>query len=132
MKKIMKRSQIITILFIDLHVYEKLNYLMNDWASHSMNNNIVYEESFNSTKRARVSREANNATIERSIFLLIDSIKYRISYWSQAIISNEDWRKRSITSKNNIKMSKKSALNKRIANEQAIKSINKQLKFMKT
>ncbi len=29
-------------------------------------------------------------------------------------------------------MSKKSALNKRIANEQAIKSINKQLKFMKT
>jgi hypothetical protein len=29
-----------------------------------MNNSIVYEESFNSTKKARVSREANNEMIE--------------------------------------------------------------------
>jgi hypothetical protein len=55
-------------LFIDLRVYEELNYLMNDWASHSMNNNIVYEESFNSTKKARVSRETNNAMIEDQRF----------------------------------------------------------------
>jgi oligoribonuclease NrnB/cAMP/cGMP phosphodiesterase (DHH superfamily) len=64
MKKIAKRSEIITILFINLHVYEKLNCLINDWTSHSMNNNIVYEESFNAIKKTRVSREANNAMIE--------------------------------------------------------------------
>jgi hypothetical protein len=67
-KKITKKSEITTILFINLQVYEKLNRLMSDWASHSMNNNIVYEESFNSTKRARVSREANNAMIEDQRF----------------------------------------------------------------
>jgi hypothetical protein len=50
MKKIMKRSEIIAILFINLRVYEELNCLMNDWTSHSMNNNIVYEKSFNSNK----------------------------------------------------------------------------------
>jgi hypothetical protein len=64
MKEIMKRSEIITILFINLRVYEKLNCLMSDWASHSMNNSIVYEESFSSTKKSRVSRESNNAMIE--------------------------------------------------------------------
>jgi hypothetical protein len=41
---------------------------MSDWTSHSMNNNIVYEESFNSTKKTRVSREANNAMIEDQRF----------------------------------------------------------------
>jgi nitrate reductase NapE component len=30
MKEIAKRSEIITILFIDLHVYEELNCLIND------------------------------------------------------------------------------------------------------
>jgi nitrate reductase NapE component len=30
MKEIMKKNEIITILFINLHVYEKLNCLMND------------------------------------------------------------------------------------------------------
>jgi hypothetical protein len=68
MKKIMKRSEIIAILFINLRVYEELNCLMSDWASHSMNNSIVYEESFNSTKKARVSREANNAMIVNQRF----------------------------------------------------------------
>jgi hypothetical protein len=68
MKKIMKKNEIIAILFINLRVYEKLNCLMSDWASHSMNNSIVYEESFNSTKKARVSREANNAMIEDQRF----------------------------------------------------------------
>jgi hypothetical protein len=33
-----------------------------------MNNNIVYEESFSSTKKARVSREMNNAMIENQRF----------------------------------------------------------------
>jgi hypothetical protein len=64
MKEIAKKNEITTILLINLRVYEKLNCLMNDWASHSMNNSIVYEESFNSTKKARVSRETNNAMIE--------------------------------------------------------------------
>ncbi len=41
---------------------------MNDWASHSMNNNIIYEKSFNLTKKSRVSREANNAMIENQRF----------------------------------------------------------------
>ncbi len=69
MKEIMKKKyEIITILFINLHVYEKFNYLMNDWSSHSMNNNIVYEKSFNSTKKTRVSREANNAMIDDQRF----------------------------------------------------------------
>ncbi len=68
MKEIAKKSKIITILFINLRVYEELNCLMNDWASHSMNNNIVYEKSFNSTKKARVSRETNNAMIEDQRF----------------------------------------------------------------
>jgi hypothetical protein len=68
MKEIMKRSEITAILFIDLRVYEELNCLMSDWASHSMNNNIVYEESFNSTKKSRVSRESNNAMIEDQRF----------------------------------------------------------------
>ncbi len=68
MKEIAKRSEITTILFINLRVYEELNCLMSDWASHSMNNSIVYEESFNSTKKARVSREANNAMIEDQRF----------------------------------------------------------------
>jgi hypothetical protein len=131
-KEIMKKSQIITILIINLHVYEELNCLISDWASHSMNNNIVYEESFNSTKKACVSRETNNTMIEKSTFLLINLIKFRISYWSQAIINNEDWRKRLIISKNNIKMSKKNTFNKRIACKQTIELINKQLRFMKT
>jgi hypothetical protein len=30
MKKIAKKNEIITILFINLHVYEKLNCLMNN------------------------------------------------------------------------------------------------------
>jgi oligoribonuclease NrnB/cAMP/cGMP phosphodiesterase (DHH superfamily) len=68
MKKIAKKSEIITILFINLRVYEELNCLMSDWASHSMNNSIVYEESFNSTKKTRVSRETNNAMIEDQRF----------------------------------------------------------------
>jgi hypothetical protein len=51
-----------------LQVYENLNCLMSDWTLHSMNNNIVYEESFNSTKKTRVSREANNAIIEDQRF----------------------------------------------------------------
>jgi hypothetical protein len=68
MKEITKKSEIITILLIDLRVYEEFNYLMNDWTLHSMNNSIVYEESFSSTKRARVSREANNAMIEDQRF----------------------------------------------------------------
>ncbi len=67
-KKITKRNEIITILFINLQVYEEFNCLMNDWASHSMNNNIVYEKSFNSTKKTRVSRETNNAMIENQRF----------------------------------------------------------------
>jgi hypothetical protein len=41
---------------------------MNDWASYLMNNNILYEESFNSTKTTRVSRETNNAMIENQRF----------------------------------------------------------------
>jgi hypothetical protein len=68
MKKIAKKNEITTILFINLRVYEELNCLMNDWTSHSMNNNIVYEESFNSTKKTRVSRETNNAMIEDQCF----------------------------------------------------------------
>ncbi len=36
-----------------------------------MNNNIVYEKSFNSTKKTRVSREANNAMIENQRFYLL-------------------------------------------------------------
>jgi hypothetical protein len=68
MKEIMKKNEITAILFINLRVYEKLNCLMNDWVSHSMNNSIVYEESFSSTKKARVSREANNAMIEDQRF----------------------------------------------------------------
>ncbi len=68
MKKIMKKSEFITILLINLQVYEKLNCLINDWASHSINNNIVYEKSFNSTKKARVSRETNNAMIKDQRF----------------------------------------------------------------
>jgi hypothetical protein len=68
MKEIAKRSEIITILFINLRVYEELNCLMSDWASHSMNNSIVYEESFSSTKKSRVSRESNNAMIEDQRF----------------------------------------------------------------
>jgi hypothetical protein len=68
MKKITKRSENFTILFINLQIYEELNCLMSDWASHSMNNSIVYEKSFSSTKRARVSREANNAMIEDQRF----------------------------------------------------------------
>ncbi len=68
MKEIAKRSEITTILLIILRVYEELNCLMSDWASHSMNNSIAYEESFNSTKKARVSREANNAMIEDQRF----------------------------------------------------------------
>ncbi len=68
MKKIMKRNEIITIIFINSHVYEELNCLINDWALHLMSNSNVYEESFNSTKKARVSREANNAMIEDQRF----------------------------------------------------------------
>jgi hypothetical protein len=68
MKEIAKRRKIITILFIDLRVYEELNCLINDWALHSMNNNIVYEKSFSSTKKTRVSRETNNAMIEDQRF----------------------------------------------------------------
>jgi hypothetical protein len=68
MKKITKKNENFTILFINLQVYEELNCLMNDWASYSMNNNIIYEESFNSTKKTRVSREANNAMIEDQRF----------------------------------------------------------------
>jgi hypothetical protein len=68
MKKIMKKSEITAILFINLRVYEELNCLMSDWTSHSMNNNIVYEKSFNSTKKSRVSRESNNAMIEDQRF----------------------------------------------------------------
>jgi hypothetical protein len=30
MKKIIKKNKIFTILFINLHVYEKVNYLLND------------------------------------------------------------------------------------------------------
>jgi hypothetical protein len=72
MKEIMKRNEIIAILLINLRVYEELNCLMNDWTSHSMNNSIVYEESFSSTKKSRVSRESNNAMIEdqRSYWLI--------------------------------------------------------------
>jgi hypothetical protein len=68
MKEIIKRSEITAILFINLRVYEKFNCLMNDWASHSMNNSIVYEESFSSTNKSRVSRESNNAMIEDQRF----------------------------------------------------------------
>ncbi len=99
MKEIAKRSEIITILFIDLHVYEELNCLINDWTSHSMNNNIVYEESFNSNKENACVARNEQCDDRKSTFLLIDSIKFRISYWSQAIINNKDERKRSITSK---------------------------------
>jgi hypothetical protein len=67
-KKITKKNEIITILFINLQVYEEFNCLMNDWALHSMNNNIVYEESLSSTKKARVSRKVNNAMIEDQRF----------------------------------------------------------------
>jgi hypothetical protein len=52
MKKIMKKNEITAILFINLRVYEKLNCLINDWVSHSMNNSIVYEKSFNSNKES--------------------------------------------------------------------------------
>jgi hypothetical protein len=68
MKEITKRSENFTLLFIDQHVYEKLNCLMNNWALHSMNNNIIYEKSFSSTKKMRVSRETNNAMIEDQRF----------------------------------------------------------------
>ncbi len=67
-KKIMKKNEIITILFINLHVYKKFNDLMSDWTLHFMNNNIVYKKSFNSTKQTSVSRELNNVMIENQRF----------------------------------------------------------------
>ncbi len=97
-KKIMKRNEITAILLVNLRVYEKLNCLMNNWASHSMNNSIVYEESFNSNKKSACIARSEQCDDRRSTFLLINSIKFRISYWSQAIINNKDERKRSITS----------------------------------
>jgi hypothetical protein len=99
MKKIMKKNEIITILFINLRVYEKLNCLMNDWASHSMYNNIVYEKSFNSNKKNACVARSEQCDDRKSTFLLNDSIKFRILYWSQAIINSKDERKRSIISK---------------------------------
>jgi hypothetical protein len=120
MKEITKKNEIFTILLINLHVYEELNCLMNDWTSHSMNNSIIYEESFNSTKKRAYRVRANNTRIEKSTFLLTEFMKNRISCWSQTIINRKnDW-EQSITSKNNIKTSKKSALNERIACEQTI------------
>jgi hypothetical protein len=73
MKEIMKKMENFTILFINQHVYEKLNCLTSNWASHLMNNNIIYEESFNSTKKARVSRDIDKINETSNLILITSS-----------------------------------------------------------